>query len=158
MLYVEPVYVKSNQDENAYPLLQRVLLSYGEGDQNVVLAPTLEEGIEQLIATGRGQDPTPPPDDEQEPPAGDETPQPNVPPSLAEAADRVEAAIAEVRAAQASGDPARWGRAIVALDEAMRGFEAAQRAATGAGPSAGPSPPAGSPTATPPTPSPGPSG
>ena len=56
MLYVEPVYVKSN-NEDAYPLLQRVLLSYGEGGNFVALAPTLEEGIEQLIAAGRGQAP-----------------------------------------------------------------------------------------------------
>jgi hypothetical protein len=156
MLYVEPVYVRSNQDENAYPLLQRVLLSYGEGDQNVVLAPTLEDGIRQLIAAGRGQTPPPPeePEEPDDPTGGEEPAEPTVPRDLAEAADRVEAAIAEVRAAQASGDPARWGRAIVALDEAMRGFEAAQRAATGGAP---PSAPAATPTPAS-TPSPGPSG
>jgi uncharacterized membrane protein (UPF0182 family) len=154
MLYVEPVYVKSN-NEDAYPLLQRVLLSYGEGGNYVALAPTLEEGIEQLIAAGRGQAPPPPAGEgDQPPPEGDQTPPPPppLPGDLAEAADRVEAAIAEVRAAQASGDPERWGRAIVALDQAMRGFEAAQRAANGGGggPSPTPSaPPGGSPSPSP---------
>jgi uncharacterized membrane protein (UPF0182 family) len=150
MLYVEPVYVKSNQ-EGAYPLLQRVLLSYGEGSNYVALAPTLEEGIQQLIAAGRGQAP-PPAEEEPDPPDGDEPAQPTLPGDLAEAADRVEAAIAEVRAAQASGDPARWGRAIVGLDEAMRGFETAQRAAgvsvTPPSPGATP-PPSGSPSPSP---------
>ncbi|HEU4425767.1 MAG TPA: UPF0182 family protein, partial [Pilimelia sp.] len=59
MLYVEPVYVKSNQ-ENAYPLLQRILLAYGETGRYIFLADTLEAGIQQLIQAGR-QSPTTPP-------------------------------------------------------------------------------------------------
>jgi uncharacterized membrane protein (UPF0182 family) len=147
MLYVEPVYVKSNQ-ENAYPLLQQVLLSYGDGGEYAVLAGNLADGIKQLVEKGR-QNPTPPAQGEEPttpPPAGE--PQPTTPPTsaptppalpgdLAEAADQVEAAIAEVRAAQASGDPERWGRAVVALERAMRNFEDQQKGATG---TPGPSP------------------
>ncbi|MFD0819221.1 UPF0182 family protein, partial [Micromonospora zhanjiangensis] len=51
MLYVEPVYVKSNQ-QNAYPLLQKVLLSYGDGGSYVVLANSLADGIKQLVDQG----------------------------------------------------------------------------------------------------------
>ena len=48
MLYVEPVYVKSNQ-QDAFPLL-KVLLSYGDGGSYVVLANNLSDGIRQLVA------------------------------------------------------------------------------------------------------------
>jgi uncharacterized membrane protein (UPF0182 family) len=151
MLYVEPVYVKSNQ-ENAYPLLQKVLLTYGDGGRYTVLADSIDVGIQQLVEKGEQSPPPPPGEDTETPPGGEgptptptpstPTTPPSLPDDLAEAADRVEAAIAEVRAAQASGDPARWGRAIVALEEAMRNFENAQRAAGGS-----PSPaPGGSPS------------
>ena len=146
MLYVEPVYVKSNQT-NAYPLLQRVLLSYGDGGEYVVLANSIEEGIAELVRQGQEGgtgDPAPPPGSEEPPGGGDpsaspeptpsvETP-PSVPGDLAAAAAKVQAAIAEVKAAQASGDFARYGRALQALDVAMAEFQAAQQATSGAAP------------------------
>jgi uncharacterized membrane protein (UPF0182 family) len=162
MLYVEPVYVKSNQT-NAYPLLQRVLVSYGDGGQYVVLANSLQEGIKQLVELGKQADaatPPPPP-----PPAGENPTSPTPPPSsdtppqltpeLAAAATKVQTAIGEVKAAQASGDFERYGRALKALDAAMTEFQNAQRP-TGAGrPNPGASPtPAGSPPASGGTPSP----
>jgi uncharacterized membrane protein (UPF0182 family) len=151
MLYVEPVYVKSNQ-ENAYPLLQKVLLTYGDGGTFTVLANSVDAGIDAMLEKSK-QIPTPP-QGEQPPPPGGESPTPTPTPTptatappttappaqtgdLAQAADRVEAAIAEVRAAQASGDPERWGRAIVALEDAMEAFENAQRAAATPSPSPG---------------------
>ncbi|MFY1675344.1 UPF0182 family protein [Plantactinospora sp. WMMB334] len=164
MLYVEPVYVKSNQ-QNAYPLLQRVLISYGDGGQYVVLANSLEEGIKQLVEQGKQAaptTPTPPP-----PPEGggtNPTPTPTAPPTtappapggqltpeLSAAATKVQAAIEEVRAAQASGDFERYGQALKALDAAMSEFQAAQRAAgtnpsPGAGGGATPNPPPASPS------------
>ena len=62
MLYVEPVYVKSNQ-QDAYPLLQKVLLSYGDGGSYVALADNLNDGIKQLVEQGKraGQGTSPPP-------------------------------------------------------------------------------------------------
>ncbi|MGN9812169.1 UPF0182 family membrane protein [Micromonospora sp. BQ11] len=128
MLYVEPVYVKSNQ-QDAYPLLQKVLLSYGDGGSYVVLANNLTDGIKQLVEQGKraGAPATPPPPGgvDPPPPPGD-TPPPAVTGELAEAANRVQTAIAEVRAAQTSGDFERYGRALKALDEAMAAFQAAQ--------------------------------
>ncbi|HWH01718.1 MAG TPA: UPF0182 family protein [Pilimelia sp.] len=156
ILYVEPVYVKSSNQEDAYPLLQRVLLSFGEG-KHVVLADSLDEGIDQLIKAG-GQ--TPPRGDNDRPPPGGNN---NTPPpsgALAAAGEKVQAAINEVRAAQSAGDFERYGRALAALDQAMKEFEAARRAA-GATPTGTPSPtgsPNPSPTASPggsPSPSPG---
>ena len=160
MLYVEPVYVKSNQ-QNAYPLLQRVLLSYGDGS-NAVLASSLQQGIKDLVAKGdaqraltgqppqQPQQPNPPPTTGTPPPA-------TVSPELAAAAQRVADAIDEVKAAQASGDFARYGKALTDLDTANEAFLAAQRAATnrpvGTTPTATPTPAA--PTSPPATPQPG---
>ncbi|NYF55077.1 hypothetical protein HDA35_000908 [Micromonospora purpureochromogenes] len=147
MLYVEPVYVKSNQ-QDAYPLLQKVLLSYGDGGSYVALADNLTDGIKQLVDQGKraGQGTTPPPGGTPPPPPGGTNPPP-LTGELAAAAERVQTAIVEVKAAQTSGDFERYGRALKALDEAMTAFQQAQQAA-------GPAPtPSGSPSAPAPTPS-----
>ncbi|MBQ1069150.1 UPF0182 family protein [Micromonospora sp. D75] len=161
MLYVEPVYVKSS-NQDAYPLLQKVLLSYGDGGSYVVLANNLNDGIKQLVEQGkRAPNNNPPPStDDNETPTPTPTPtggDNNTPPAtgeLAQAAARVQTAISEVKAAQASGDFERYGRALKALDEAMSAFQQAQSAAGGSGnpaPSGSASPPA--PTSPAPTPS-----
>ncbi|MCW3839406.1 UPF0182 family protein [Micromonospora yasonensis] len=146
MLYVEPVYVKSNT-QNAFPQLQRVLLSYGDGGSYVVLANNLSEGIKQLVEQGkRTPGGTPPPSSGgTNPPTGGTIP-PVLTGELAKAADRVQSAIGEVKAAQASGDFERYGRALKALDEAMTAFQEAQAAAN---PSPAPAA-SGSPSASPP--------
>ncbi|MER7440730.1 UPF0182 family membrane protein [Micromonospora avicenniae] len=142
MLYVEPVYVKSN-NQDAFPQLQRVLVSYGDGSSFVALANSLSDGIKQLVEQGKRaaeNTPAPPTGDNPSvpPPTGDDTPL--LTGELAAAADRVQTAIAEVRAAQTSGDFERYGRALKALDDAMKAFEAAQAQTT---------PTAGTPAATP---------
>ncbi|WP_175440647.1 UPF0182 family membrane protein [Micromonospora yangpuensis] len=158
MLYVEPVYVKTNQ-ENAPPLLQRVLMSYGDGGSYVVLANNVSEGIKALVEQGEragNQTPAPPAGDDETPPASPTPPPspgttPELTGDLAEAAQAVQTAIAEVRAAQTSGDFARYGEALKQLDEAMAAFQRAQQAGN---PNA-PASPAASPTG---TPAPSPSG
>ncbi|MGR6321935.1 UPF0182 family protein [Micromonospora soli] len=158
MLYVEPVYVKSS-NQDAYPLLQKVLLSYGDGGSYVVLANNLGDGIKQLVEQGKRATPgnPPAPGGGTPPPTGGTSP-PVLTGELAQAAERVQGAIAEVRAAQASGDFERYGRALKALDEAMSAFQQAQTAANpSAAPSPGGSAPA-SPSAAPPTSSPSPNG
>ncbi|MEU8332632.1 UPF0182 family protein [Micromonospora sp. NPDC048839] len=163
MLYVEPVYVKSNQ-QDAYPLLQKVLVSYGDGGSFVALADNINDGIKQLVEQGKkaGGGTSPPPTTGGNPttptptptPSGTATPTPTpsastTPPTgdLAVAADRVQTAITEVRAAQTSGDFERYGRALKTLDEALTAFQQAQQAAGApsgsATPSAGGSPSAG---------------
>jgi uncharacterized membrane protein (UPF0182 family) len=145
MLYVEPVYVKSNQ-QDAYPLLQKVLLSYGDGGSYVVLANNLTDGIKQLVDQGKqaAEGGTPPPTGGT-PPPGDGSNAPPLTGELAEAASKVQAAIAEVKAAQTSGDFERYGRALKALDEAMTAFQQAQQAASPTAPAT----PSGSPSASP---------
>ncbi|MFC5922180.1 UPF0182 family protein [Micromonospora vulcania] len=159
MLYVEPVYVKSNQ-QDAYPLLQKVLLSYGDGGSFVALADNINDGIKQLVDQGKraGQGAPPPTTGGNPPPSTGGTPPTSPPPligELAAAADRVQTAITEVRAAQTSGDFERYGRALKTLDEALTAFQQAQQAANPTGtPSGSPSPsgstspsPSGSPSA-----------
>ncbi|MGW4501637.1 UPF0182 family membrane protein [Micromonospora sp. NPDC004336] len=143
MLYVEPVYVKTAA-QNAPPLLQRVLMSYGDGGSYVVLANNVADGIKQLVEQGKqAATPGAPPPAGGTPPAG--TP-PALTGELAEAASRVQSAITEVRAAQTSGDFERYGRALKALDEALTAFQQAQQAAAAPTPGATPS---GSPPASP---------
>ena len=141
MLYVEPLYIRSSAEN--YPLLRKVLLSYGK---YVAYADNLQQGLDQLTAQAAGQPPTttgtnPPPGGQ--PPSG----------ALADAAARVRKAIDDVRNAQKSGDFEAYGKALKELDEAMKAFEDAQKAAQatpapGGSPSASPSP-SGSPSPSP---------
>jgi uncharacterized membrane protein (UPF0182 family) len=151
MLYVEPVYVKSNQ-QNAYPLLQKVLLSYGDGGSYVVLANNLQEGIKQLVELGKQGATGNPPAANPPPPSGNNQPPPALSGELAAAAAKVQTAIVEVKAAQASGDFERYGRALKALDDAVNQFQALSKNATAPAPSGSPTPGApapATPTATP---------
>ncbi|MFU8852445.1 UPF0182 family protein [Micromonospora sp. SL1-18] len=146
MLYVEPVYVKSNQ-QDAYPLLQKVLLSYGDGGSYMVLADNLSDGIKQLVEQGKRAGTGNPPAPGGNPPPTGGTSQPVLTGELAQAADKVQSAIGEVKAAQASGDFERYGRALKTLDEAMTAFQQAQAAVNKSpAPSASGSPASPSPT------------
>ncbi len=159
ILYVEPVYVKTGNQENAAPLLQKVLMSYGDGGTYVVLADSLKQGLDQLVALGKqagtGTGTTPPPPTT----GGNNTPPPTgLSGELATAAAALDKAIADVRTAQQSGDFTRYGQALTALDKAMTDWQNAQQAANtpATAPSAGPSgsaPPSG-----PANPAPTPSG
>jgi hypothetical protein len=151
MLYVEPVYVKGGQ-ENAVPLLQKVLMSYGDGGTYVVLADNLKEGLNQLVQQGKQSGPNTgtPPATGTNPPATGTNPPPALSGQLAQAAAELDTAINNVQTAQKSGDFAKYGQALAALDTAMQKFQDAQRAATATATPA----PAASGSATPaPTPS-----
>jgi len=117
MLYVEPIYLRSNV-ENPYPLMKYVLLNYGD---RVAFAETLEAGIKQLVAN------SPPvvvnPDQPNQPNP------PNVGGDLAAAASKLAGAIKEYKDAQASGDPERWARALVALEQAVKEYDDASKRA-----------------------------
>ncbi|MGW4941634.1 UPF0182 family membrane protein [Actinoplanes sp. NPDC004185] len=159
MLYVEPVYVKSGQ-QDAVPLLQKVLMSYGDGGTYVVLANNLKDGLDKLVAQGKSNQPpaNTPPANNQPPTNTGNGQQPVLTGQLAQAAAALDKAIADVKTAQASGDFVRYGQALQALDTAMTNFQNAQKAA-GATPTAGPSvPPSTPPSGTPSAPAPTPSG
>jgi uncharacterized membrane protein (UPF0182 family) len=153
MLYVEPVYVQGSQ-ENAVPLLQKVLMSYGDGGTYVVLADSLKAGLEELVTQGKAAGTGQPPSNNTPPNTGgnNNTPTPALPGQLAAAATQVDAAIKEVKAAQQSGDFVRYGQALQKLDVAMTAFQAAQ-AASGTTPAPSTAPSTGASGAPVPTPS-----
>jgi uncharacterized membrane protein (UPF0182 family) len=155
MLYVEPVYVKSGQ-QDAVPLLQKVLMSYGDGGTYVVLANNLKDGLDKLVAQGKSNQPTtttPPGGTGTETPPSSGPGQPVLTGQLAQAAAALDKAIGDVKTAQQSGDFVKYGQALQALDTAMTNFQNAQKAA-GSTPTTGPSvPPSTTPSAPAPTPS-----
>jgi uncharacterized membrane protein (UPF0182 family) len=140
MLYVQPLYIRSTQ-ANSWPLLKKVLVSFGDF---AAYADSLPQGIDLLIAQASGR-----------PPGTQPNPQPGAPPGasqppgstrLDQAAAQVQNAINDVRAAQQSGEFEKYGKALRALDDAMKAFEAARTAAANGsggaapGPSGSPSP------------------
>jgi uncharacterized membrane protein (UPF0182 family) len=136
MLFVEPLYIRSTA-ANAIPLLKKVLLNYGD---YLAYADNLQDGIKQLVQQATGQTPPSTPGPPSTGPSGPSSG------AMADAVARMQAAIAEVHAAQQSGDFDRYGKALKALDEAIKAFEDAQRAASNGRPSPAPS---GSPSASP---------
>ncbi len=134
LLYVQPVYLKSTNVSNPFPLMRLVLVSYGS---TVGFSDTLGGAIQELVKKSGQTPPTgeqPPPTTGQPPPTG------GVSAELLAAANRVDAAITKVQQAQASGDFAAYGDALAELQAAMNEFKAAQSRASGAAPSPTPSP------------------
>jgi uncharacterized protein len=140
LLYVQPVYLKSTNVANPYPLMRLVMVSYGT---TVSFGQTLDEAIKGLVAKGEAGGATPP---NQQPgetannqPTTGATP---LSPELAAAATKLSQAITKVQTAQASGDFTAYGQALSELQTAMNDFLAAQSRATGstASPSSSPSP------------------
>jgi len=127
MLYVQPVYIRSTQANN-YPLMKKVLVNYGE---YTGYADSLKQGLEQLISQATGKQVTaPPPAGTNPPPAGTQPPGSD---AVTEAARRMDAAVKEWRAALQSGDFERQGRALKALEDSIKAYEDARRAAAAGG-------------------------
>ncbi|MEV0897742.1 UPF0182 family protein [Actinoplanes sp. NPDC049802] len=150
ILYVEPVYVKSSQ-ANAAPLLQKVLMSYGDAGDYVVLEDNLTEALEALAALGKNGAP-PATGGTPSTPTTPTTPPGNQPPSelspeLAQAAADIDKAIKDLRAARQAGDFVKEGEALKALDDAMARWQTASQSGAAPNTSASPSA-AASPTAT----------
>ncbi len=156
ILYVEPVYVRSNSQANAAPLLQKVLMSYGDGGTYVVLEDNLTQGLEALAKLGQtggtpstGTPGTPGPTTPGATPSTPATPPPPPTGDLGEAAAAVDQAIENLRAAQQAGDFVKQGEALKALDDAVTRFQQLQAAegggnGTSAPPSVAPTASAGS--------------
>jgi hypothetical protein len=141
MLYIEPVYIQTTA-QDAFPLMRRVLMSYG---QYVTLAPTVEEGLADLVEQGQAGVPTlpgegeEPPDGEQPPgepteapPATEEPPATEAPPpDLAEAQARMDEAEQDLAEAYESGDFPRIAAALEEWVEARAALDAAEAAGGG---------------------------
>ncbi|RJK98094.1 UPF0182 family protein [Vallicoccus soli] len=124
LLYVEPVYVSGSTGTSSYPLLQYVLVAFGD---RVGFAPTLEGALNQVFEGAGGiTDEVPPTEGggEQEP--ADQQAR------LARALSQAEAAIAAGEEALQAGDFAAYGEAQERVARAIREAAAAQAAITGA--------------------------
>ncbi|WP_158886408.1 UPF0182 family protein [Amycolatopsis anabasis] len=134
-LYVEPVYIQQ-RNQNSYPQLARVLVSYGP---KIGFAPTLDEALKQIFGESPGTT-TPPvqqppqnptttpttPSQTSQTPAPPPTGQAN--PELDKAVGEIQAALAKLRAAQQSGNFADQGAALAELDAAAKHYETAKNA------------------------------
>jgi uncharacterized protein len=151
MLYVEPLYVQSRA-QNAYPQLKYVLVNFG---QYVGFADTLSGALDGLIRAAKaGQasagTPSPPAQPTPSPSAsGSASPTPTpsptatagTPPNAAlDAATRqIDKAIADLKAAQASGNFQQYGTALQELNDAIAAYQQARQAAGSPTPSVTPS-------------------
>jgi uncharacterized protein len=144
LLYVQPVYVQRATGDAAYPLLQRVLVSFGS---QIGYAETLQEALDQIFqgesGAETGEEPgtgTP-----TAPPTGEPTQAPTPPPDGAGGSE-LQAAIADAQqayedaqAAQRDGDWAAYGAALDRLAAALARAEALSGESSGE-PSPSPSP------------------
>ena len=143
LLYVQPVYVQRASGDAAFPLLQKVLVSFGS---KIGYADTLREALDQVFEGESGADTGEEPGISTETPPTTQptTPPPATPPTTppgAEGGSDLQAAIAEAQlaydeaqAAQQAGDWAAYGEALDRLETALA------RAASLSGESAGTEP------------------
>jgi uncharacterized membrane protein (UPF0182 family) len=141
LLYVEPLYVEGT-GENAFPLLQKVLVNYGD---RVGYANTLAEALDQVFGAGAGESavdsggespqtpetpegtPTPTPEPTT-PPDGGGTPSN---PALDQAVADLDQALDDLTSAYQSGDFEAIGRAQAELQRAVDAYNAARQQAAG---------------------------
>ncbi|NLT54512.1 MAG: UPF0182 family protein [Actinomycetales bacterium] len=124
LLYVQPVYVRG-QGTGTYPLLQRVLVAFGDQDR-IGFAPTLDEALDEVFGGDSGANSgdsggTPPPDTDDGKTPDDEAGQPS------EAQKRLQAALTDAAEAMRdsdkalkAGDFAAYGAAQKRLNEAVQ--------------------------------------
>jgi hypothetical protein len=125
LLYVQPVYVQRASGDAAFPLLQKVLVSFGS---QIGYADTLQEALDQIFlgesGAETGEDPgtvTPP----TSPPTDAPTSPPTAPPAgeggsdLQAAITEAQQAYTDAQTAQRNGDWAAYGEALSRLETAL---------------------------------------
>ncbi|MFD0582445.1 UPF0182 family membrane protein [Dactylosporangium darangshiense] len=130
MLYVEPIYLR-NKNDKAFPRMQKVLVAYGP--KYMAYADDLATALGQLVKQVTGQAPVPQTENGQtqgNPTTGNQPGTPQVQDAIA----AMNKAIADLKAAQQSGDFEAYGKALKALQDAIARYEDAVKAA-GANPS-----------------------
>ncbi|GAA1547796.1 UPF0182 family protein [Nocardioides humi] len=126
LIYIQPVYAVRTSGASAFPILQFVIVKYGE---SVGIAQNLPEALGDALGVdlATGQE-TPPPDDTGEPEPGDETP-PQEPSGtlneqIAAALREADEAFKAASAAQAENETAEWARQLelaqAAVEKAVR--------------------------------------
>jgi uncharacterized protein len=140
LLYVEPLYVEGT-GENSFPLLQKVLVNYGD---RVGYADTLSEALDQVFGAGAGESATdsdgtpeapedPAPTTPTEPPAPPADGGTTASPALDDAVAGITDALDALEQAQRNGDFAAQGQALADLQAAVDAYQAAQAAASPGG-------------------------
>ncbi len=125
LLYVQPVFVQARSGSNAFPTLQRVIVSFGD---QTASQPTLGQALDALFGQapqGRSPSPSGPP------PSGSASPSPSrTPPAdVAEAVEAADRAFRDGQAAFGRGDFEEYGRAQQRLRDALNRLTELQRAA-----------------------------
>ena len=114
LLYVQPVYVRATSNAAAYPLLQKVLVSFGD---QIGYDDTLKGALDQVFGGNSGTT---------SPPGGTTPTSGTTNNSLATALASAKQALADGQAALAKGDFAAYGRAQDRLKSAIAAAIAAQ--------------------------------
>ena len=128
LLYVQPVFVQARSGTNAFPTLQRVIVSFGT---ETVSQPSLSQALDALYALF-GDTPAPPP----APPVPTPTtpvpgPAPSAPPAdVASAISAADSAFRDAQAAFGRGDFVAYGQAQQRLADALARLTELQRGAT----------------------------
>ena len=115
LLYVQPVYVRATSNAAAYPLLQRVLVSFGE---QIGFDNTLKGALDQVFGGNSGTSGTPNTNTSVN--SGSNT-------ALASALASAQRALADAQAALTKGDFAAYGKAQERLKAAIQAAVAAQK-------------------------------
>lgn len=125
LLYVQPVYVRA-RGETSYPLLQRVLVGYG---QKIGFAATLGEALNQVFGTtGGASAPSPDGSGPGEPTDGGTAADGDAQAQLQTALSQAQDAIRQSEAALAEGDFTAYGEAQERLKAAVQAATQAQAA------------------------------
>ena len=123
LLYVQPAYVQSKDSASSYPLLRKVLVSFGG---RIGYADTLDEALNQVFqgesGAAAGDAGAPPAGEEGETPAAPQSAQEQLSTALAAA----NAALEEGQRALADGDFAAYGQAQEKLKNAIAAADQAQ--------------------------------
>ncbi|OLT09040.1 hypothetical protein BJF78_06355 [Pseudonocardia sp. CNS-139] len=134
LLYVEPVYIERANQQSSYPQLARVLVFY---NGRVGYDASLSVALDEVFGAGAGAGATPVPGATTpttpttpgqagtNPPAAPAAPPGGTSPQAAAAAQAIQQAITDLRAAQQRGDFVAQGQALQALDQAVQQFQQA---------------------------------
>jgi uncharacterized membrane protein (UPF0182 family) len=112
---VQPVYVRATSNAAAYPLLQKVLVSFGE---QIGFDDTLKGALDQVFGGNSGTTSTP---------STGTTTNTDSNSALASALASAQKALADAQAALAKGDFAAYGKAQDRLKAAIAAAVAAQK-------------------------------
>jgi uncharacterized membrane protein (UPF0182 family) len=120
LLYVQPVYVRATSNTAAYPLLQKVLVSFGD---QIGFDDTLKGALDQVFGGNSG---TTSASNPSTPSTSSTTTTPKNSTALSTALRAAAQAMKDYQAANAKGDFAAAGRALDKLQAAIAAAETAQ--------------------------------